>query len=186
MRLIDLLLSACVVGYSCLPFDVFKSRENSVLDKLKQNISYSISEDIDNNSINSESDWKLVSDEVEATVYNAVPWQCDGDCLHTASMFRLNLNDVYSHRIIAMERTFIKDLGLQYGDVVKIEGTGRWDGVWQIQDTMNKKFAGKKKIDILVPNDIKTGKWENIKLYVLKNKENSYIYKHNMAPQAKI
>ena len=51
-------------------------------------------------------EWFLVSENVEGTVYNAVPEQCDNDCLYTASMFRLNLNDVYSHRIIAMERTF--------------------------------------------------------------------------------
>lgn len=129
-------------------------------------------------------EWTLVSENVEGTVYNAVPDQCDDDCLYTASMFRLNLDNVYSHRIIAMERTFIKELGLKYGDVVKVEGTGMWDGVWQIQDTMNKKFAGRKKIDFLVPNEYKTGFWKNIKLYVLTNKENTTIYLKNMAPQA--
>ena len=131
----------------------------------------------------SSNEWILVAENVEATVYNAVPEQCYGDPSCTASMFRLNMNDVYSHRIIAMERTFMKDLGLKYGDVVKIEGTGKWDGVWQIQDTMNKRFAGQKKIDILVPNNIKLGKWSEVKIYTLINKENTYIYKNNMAPQ---
>lgn len=189
MRLIDLLLSACVVGYLYLPSDVFNSSDNISVDNIKRHIINNVPENIISNldsNINRESDWELVSDKVEATVYNAVPEQCDKDCMYTASMFRLNLNDVYSHRIIAMERTFIKELGLKYGDVVKIEGTGRWDGVWQVQDTMNKKFAGKKKIDILVPDNVKTGKWNNIKLYVLTNKENTNIYKHNMAPQAKV
>ena len=129
-------------------------------------------------------EWVLVAEDVEATVYNAVPEQCYGDPSYTASMFRLNMNDVYSHRIIAMERTFMKELGLKYGDVVKVEGTGKWDGVWQIQDTMNKRFAGQKKIDILVPNNIKLGKWVDVKLYTLINKENTYIYRNNMAPQA--
>ena len=100
-------------------------------------------------------------------------------------MFRLNLNDVLSHRIIAMERTFMKELGLAYGDVVKIEGTGKWDGVWQIQDTMNKRFAGQHKIDILVPNNIKLGQWNNIKLYVLKDKSLTSNYRSQMAPQIK-
>lgn len=128
-------------------------------------------------------EWVLVAEDVEATVYNAVPEQCYGDPSYTASMFRLNMNDVYSHRIIAMERTFMKELGLKYGDVVKVEGTGKWDGVWQIQDTMNKRFAGQKKIDFLVPDHIKLGKWNTVKIYTLTNKEKTYIYKNKMAPQ---
>jgi hypothetical protein len=131
-------------------------------------------------------EWKLVAENVEATVYNAVPEQCDEDPLYTASMFRLDLNDVYSHKIIAMEKTFMKSLGLKYGDVVKVEGTGTWDGVWQIQDTMNPRFAGQKKIDFLVPENIKTGKWNTVKLYSLTDKEKTDIYKNNMAPQAKM
>ena len=53
-------------------------------------------------------EWQLIAENVEATVYNAVPEQCDEDPLYTASMFRLNLDDVYSHKIIAMEKTFMK------------------------------------------------------------------------------
>ena len=98
--------------------------------------------------------WSEVSNDALATVYNAVPSQCNNDVLHTASMFKLNLGDVLSQRVIAMERTFMKELGLKYGDVVYVEGTGKWDGPWQIQDTMNKRFAGMHKIDILVPSNI--------------------------------
>lgn len=130
-------------------------------------------------------EWNLACENVVATVYNAVPGQCDDTPSTTASMFNLDLDDVYSHRIIAMERTFMKDLGLKYGDVVKIEGTKKWDGVWQIQDTMNKKYAGQKKIDFLVPNNVKTGKWSNVKLYVLNDKTKTTYYKNNMAPQVK-
>ena len=134
---------------------------------------------------NDTDEWKLISENVEATVYNAVPEQCDETPIYTASMFRLDTTNVYSHRIIAMERTFMSDLGLNYGDIVKVEGTGKWDGVWQIQDTMNKKYAGRKKIDFLVPNHIKYGKWSNVKLYILIDKEKTNLYKNNMAPQAK-
>lgn len=130
-------------------------------------------------------EWQLIAENVIGTVYNAVPEQCDDDPIYTASMFRLNLDDVYSHRIIAMENSFRKSLGLNYGDVVMVEGTDKWDGVWQIQDTMNPRFAGQKKIDFLVPEDIKYGKWTTIKLYCLTNKENTDIYINNMAPQAK-
>ena len=129
--------------------------------------------------------WKLAANDVLATVYNAVPGQCDNDCNVTASMFKLNLKDVKSHKIIAMERTFMKELGLKYGDVVKIEGTGKYDGEYQIQDTMNKRFAGMHKIDILVPNNIKLGKWDDVKLYVLKDKSLTKKIKAKMAPSLK-
>ena len=110
--------------------------------------------------------WKLVSDDTLATVYNAVPAQCNKDVVHTASMFKLNLGDVLSQRVIAMERTFMKELGLKYGDIVYVEGTEKWDGPWQIQDTMNKRFAGMHKIDILVPRNVRTGKWDGVKISV--------------------
>lgn len=127
--------------------------------------------------------WELLADDVIATVYNAEPKQCDADVTHTASMFRLNLKDVLSHRIIAMERTMMAEFGLKYGDVVKIEGTGKWDGEWQIQDTMNKRFAGMHKIDILIPKSEGLGSWENVKIYKLSNPEEKESIKVNMAPQ---
>lgn len=113
--------------------------------------------------------WQEVSNDALATVYNAVPSQCNGDVAHTASMFKLDLNNVLSQRVIAMERTYMKSLGLKYGDVVFIEGTDKWDGPWQIQDTMNKRFAGMHKIDILVPRNIKSGKWNGVKIYTPTN-----------------
>lgn len=127
--------------------------------------------------------WELLADDVIATVYNAEPKQCNADVTHTASMFRLNLKDVLSHRIIAMERTMMAEFGLKYGDVVKIEGTGKWDGEWQIQDTMNKRFAGMHKIDILIPKSEGLGSWENVKIYKLSNPEEKESIKVNMAPQ---
>lgn len=157
--------------------------DRGIPEQSKQEV-LSIVNDLSNSSVE-KSDWVLVDDNTVATVYNAVPSQCNADCGNTASMFRLNLDDVLSHRIIAMERTFMKELGLRYGDVVKIEGTRKWDGVWQIQDTMNKKFAGQHKIDILVPNNIKYGKWNNVKIYTLKDKSLTDSYRSDMASPLK-
>jgi hypothetical protein len=126
--------------------------------------------------------WKLVDSKTTATVYNAVPAQCNGDFGVTANMFRLNLNDVLSHRIIAMERTFMKKLGINYGDLVKIEGTDGYDGIWQVQDTMNKRFAGQHKIDILVPENVKKGMWDNVRIYKLTNPQLASELKSKMAP----
>lgn len=110
--------------------------------------------------------WKTVANDAIATVYNAVPKQCNNDVAHTASMFKLNIGNVLAQRVIAMERTFMKELGVRYGDVVWVSGTGKWDGAWQIQDTMNKKFAGMHKIDLLVPSNVRTGKWTGVSISV--------------------
>jgi 3D (Asp-Asp-Asp) domain-containing protein len=52
------------------------------------------------------------------------------------------------------------------GTKVLIEGTKSLDGVWTIQDRMNKRW--KHRIDFLVNKDIKAGKWENIKITIIK------------------
>ena len=127
--------------------------------------------------------WELIASDVVATVYNAEPEQCNDDISHTASMFRLNLSDVLAHRIIAMERTMMSRFGLKYGDVVKLEGTGKYDGVWQIQDTMNKRFAGQNKIDILVRKGDGMGIWKDVKVYKLTNPELKDKFKNDMEPQ---
>ena len=44
-------------------------------------------------------------------------------------------------------------------------------------------FLTKYKIDILVPENIKYGQWDNVNLYVLKNKSMTNTYKSQMAPQ---
>ena len=137
-----------------------------------------------------EEEWKMIADDVTVTVYNAVPSQCNADVLHTASMFKLDLNNPASHKIIAMERTMMSEFGLKYGDIVKIEGThnGVQDGVYQIQDTMNKRFAGQHKIDVLVANNVHTGgtlKDKRAKVYVLNDKKNADTYRLDMAPEYK-
>lgn len=127
-------------------------------------------------------EWKLLCSDVETTVYHAKESQCNSDVQNTASMFKLNLTNPESHKIIAMERTMMQQYGLKYGDLVKIEGTNSRDGVYQIQDTMNKRFAGKHKIDILINNKSKIEKWDNVKIYKLLNpKQFSNSFKEHMA-----
>lgn len=156
--------------------------KNNVPQEVKKQAIETVSEIKNEPIVNKKkNDWKLVDSHTLATVYNAIPAQCNGDFGHTASMFTLNLDDVLSHRIIAMERTFMAKLGLKYGDIVKIEGTNGYDGVWQIQDTMNKRYKGKHKIDILVPNNITKGQWDNVKIYKLTDPSLKGKYTSNMA-----
>lgn len=101
----------------------------------------------------------LISTDAVVTVYNACKEQCNDDYGTTASGFKLNVNNPQSHKVCAMERTFMKRCGIKYGDIIYVKGTykGEFDGYYQVQDTMNKRFAGQNKIDILVNKDIKYG-----------------------------
>ena len=135
-------------------------------------------------------EWKPICNDAVITVYNAKPEQCNNDVEHTASMFHLNLNDVSSHKIVALERSFMKEFDLKFGDVIKIVGThkGLQDGVYQIQDVMNKRFAGQHKIDILVPDSVTHGgTWpeQYATIYVLNDKNNTKQYLDLMAPEYK-
>lgn len=174
----------------------YVNSSDEVGEEEKPKIVQSIKQAVTNNTKNTVNEelptWKLVDDKSIITVYNALPRQCNNDCSHTASMFTLDLNNVGSHKICAVERTFMETLGIEYGDVIKIEGTykGLQDGVYQVQDTMNKRFAGQHKIDILVPNNIKIGgtaKNQYAKVYVLNDKSNTddIKMKYNMSPEFK-
>jgi len=135
-------------------------------------------------------EWKPICNDAVVTVYNARPEQCNNDVEHTASMFNLNLDSVGGHKIVALERSFMKEFNLRFGDVIKIVGTykGLQDGVYQIQDVMNKRFAGQHKVDVLVPDSItRGGTWPDTyaTIYVLNDKNDTAKYLSLMAPQVK-
>lgn len=122
--------------------------------------------------------WDVISESTTITVYNAEPGQCNEDYLHTASMYEIHPSEIPSQRIAAMERTMMKEFGISYGDVILIEGTDEHDGLWQVQDTMNKRFKGQHRIDLLMPSDVRTGKWTNVKVSLPRDeftKENALL-----------
>lgn len=173
-------LTASLITNICLYYqlnDAQKEQIQAVAEETTEVVDGTTSSEEDN------SPWQLACGGAIATVYNAVAGQCNPDYGRTASMFRLNLKNPESHRIIAIERTMMDRYGLQMGDVVYLEGVGEYDGVWQVQDKMNKRFAGMDKIDLLVNGDTKTGKWNNVKIYTLKDKSLTSQYKSELAPQ---
>ena len=103
--------------------------------------------------------------EVSGTVYNAVEAQCDGSPLRTADGSYIDKDKVNSGdmRWIAVSRDLLKVFN--YGDKVEVEGAGeKYDGVWEIHDTMNSRFTNQ--IDFLVPDDVNVGLWRGtITLY---------------------
>lgn len=108
--------------------------------------------------------WIMISAATTATVYNAVPEQTNAKPCVTASGRRIT-GDVAQLRWLAMERTMMARYGIHYGDTVLVKGTGVYDGEWVVEDTMHHRYAGQDKIDFLVPEDVRLGKWSNVEIY---------------------
>lgn len=104
---------------------------------------------------------------VMATVYNAVPSQTDSTPLITASNKHIDANNPGKHKWIAVSRDLEK-YGFTFGVEVCVENAGIMNGVWTVEDRMNKRF--KNKIDFLVNNNIMLGKWDKVKITLNKNR----------------
>ena len=109
--------------------------------------------------------WILISATATATIYNAVPEQCNEQPSVTASGKVIDLARVEDLRIVAMERTMMAKNGIHYGDTILVKGAGIYDGEWIVEDTMSKRFAGQDKVDFLVPEEVRLGKWSNVEVY---------------------
>tara|TARA_R110002050_G_scaffold233644_1_gene369567 strand:+ start:5433 stop:5810 length:378 start_codon:yes stop_codon:yes gene_type:complete len=101
---------------------------------------------------------KDVPTKVHATVYNAVPEQTNSDPGHTATMFELDLSNPYKHRIVALSRDLL--IEYPYGSQVLVKGTKGYDGIYNVEDTMNKRY--KNRIDILINEDMQIGSWPDV------------------------
>lgn len=87
---------------------------------------------------------------VRVTTYTTDPRQTDDTPFITASGFKLHPYNPRKHKIIAVSRDLKKKF--KFGQYVKLEGAGELDGVYVVQDVMNKRF--KNRIDVLLnPND---------------------------------
>lgn len=53
------------------------------------------------------------------------------------------------------------------GQQVRVCGAGELDGIWTIEDRMNKRWT--KRIDFLVNKSRKYGKWKNVSMELLHN-----------------
>ena len=103
---------------------------------------------------------------VTVTIYHADPKQTDSTPFITASNKNIDSLNPAKHRWIAVSRD-LEPLGFTFGACVYIEGISEeLDGEWEVQDRMNKRW--KKRIDLLVNKNMKYGKWNNIKLTLLK------------------
>ena len=104
---------------------------------------------------------------VNATVYNAVPSQTDSTPLITASNKKIDADNPGKHRWLAVSRD-LELFGFVFGAEVCVEDAGEMNGIWIVEDRMNKRFVFK--IDFLVDNHIVLGKWEDVKISLNKNR----------------
>lgn len=102
------------------------------------------------------------------TIYHPVSKQCDSSPLITASNAKIDTAQLRNQNLrwMALSRNMLKRWKgeFKYGDTVMIQsGDKAIDGLWIIQDTMNKRF--KNRGDLLFDKSIrKGGKWTNVSI----------------------
>jgi 3D (Asp-Asp-Asp) domain-containing protein len=88
-------------------------------------------------------------------MYNAKKSQTDSTPHITADGTRINVNWAGKYRYIAVSRDLLEINGgyLNYGDYIVVQGiNGKYDGIWQVKDTMNKRWNNR--VDLLCnPNE---------------------------------
>jgi 3D (Asp-Asp-Asp) domain-containing protein len=94
-------------------------------------------------------EFKLEGMEVTVTMYHPVRSQTDSTPDILADGTRIRVHKASEYRFIAVSRNLLKRHGgfLDYGDFIVLSGTGNKDGVYQVKDTMNKRWVNR--IDIL-------------------------------------
>ena len=105
-----------------------------------------------------------ISYQVTVTTYNPTPSQTDSTPNQTADGTIIKPWLATNYRYVALSRDLLSRWGgpFDYGDYVVIEGTGKYDGVYQVRDTMNPKWV--KRVDILRTPGSRQFKYKNITL----------------------
>ena len=108
------------------------------------------------------------------TMYEPVRYQTDSTPNILADGTRIRVQKASEYRFRAVSRNLLKRHGgwLDYGDFVLLKGTNHKDGVYQVRDTMNKRFVNR--IDILESPGVRPYKFDKasiVKTDLLVNNE---------------
>lgn len=76
---------------------------------------------------------------------------------------KINESNFQGYRWIVVLRD-LELLGFIFGIKVLISNVGEMNGVWIVEDRMNKRWVYR--IDFFVNNDIRLGKWNDVKLEI--------------------
>ena len=101
---------------------------------------------------------------VTVTMYQPVRYQTDSTPNILADGTRIRTQDASNYKFIAVSRNLLKRWGgwLDYGDFILLKGTDGKDGVYQVRDTMNKRYVNR--IDILESIDVKPYKFDSAQI----------------------
>ena len=156
---------------SIIPMFVIAYYTNGIMDDLYDEISV-LNTEVDSLKNNSYCDYyEIQSFDVTVTTYNPTRSQTDSTPNQTADGTIIKPWKATDYRYVALSRDLIARWGgpFDYGDYIVIEGTdnGKWDGVYQVRDTMNPKWV--KRVDILTTDS--RFKYTDVKMYRYVNKE---------------
>jgi 3D (Asp-Asp-Asp) domain-containing protein len=115
--------------------------------------------------------------DVVATIYHASSRQTDSTPHITADGTRIDTRNAGKYRYVAVSRNLLERWGgeLNYGDYVIVANTdGKFNGVWQVKDTMNERYENR--IDFLCSRNQKIVKFDDAKLYRVFMENAEYAY----------
>ena len=102
--------------------------------------------------------------DVVVTMYHPVRHQTDRTPDILADGTKITIHKASEYNYVAVSRNLLKRWGgwLDYGDFIVLSGTDGKDGVYQVKDTMNKRFVNR--IDILESPGTKPYKFTDAKI----------------------
>ena len=107
---------------------------------------------------------RLAGLDVVVTMYHPTRGQTDSTPDILADGTKITIHKASEYRYVAVSRNLLKRWGgwLDYGDFIVLKGTDGKDGVYQVKDTMNKRFVNR--IDILESPGVKQYRFDNAKI----------------------
>jgi 3D (Asp-Asp-Asp) domain-containing protein len=111
------------------------------------------------------SEYKSGGMNVTVTMYQPVRYQTDSTPNILADGTRIRTQDASNYKFIAVSRNLLRRWGgwLDFGDFVLLRNTTNKDGIYQVRDTMNKRFVNR--IDILESIDVKPYKFTDAQIF---------------------
>ena len=120
-------------------------------------------------------EFKLEGLDVTVTMYHPTTQQTDSTPNILADGTKIRIHKASEYKFVAVSRNLLKKHGgwLNYGDFIFLRGTNGKDGVYQVRDTMNRRFVNR--IDILESPGTSPYKFDNAKI-VKTNMETDFTY----------
>jgi hypothetical protein len=120
-------------------------------------------------------EFKLEGLDVTVTMYHPTRGQTDSTPNILADGTKIRIHKASEYKYVAVSRNLLKKNGgwLDYGDFIFLRGTSGKDGVYQVRDTMNRRFVNR--IDILESPGTKPYKFDSAKI-VKTTMESDFVF----------